>query len=187
MIKVKKILNRVFSLSFDIDKKFNSFIMYLVICLITITYISSSSEQNEKFIFVQAKQESESILQFLFKLYDGVGTKFEQKRKDVIIRKKTKKTEGEIDSTKKENRLEVRESENGDKYYIYLYVIEPEQKIKVTTYNMLGKKVLDVYNGTFKDFNNPYEIPSSVFPNGLYLCVVEGDKFRLAEKFIVSR
>jgi len=31
-----------------------------------------------------------------------------------------------------------------------------------------------------------YPIPSAGLPNGVYICVVQGDGFRLAQKFVVA-
>jgi len=85
------------------------------------------------------------------------------------------------------NKLEVRQNESGDILYVYLTLKNPEQKIQVGIFNMLGKQVMEIYEGDYKSFKNPYVLDSTYLPNGLFLCVAQGKNFRLAEKFIVSR
>jgi hypothetical protein len=91
------------------------------------------------------------------------------------------------DSVETGNKLEVRQNESGDILYVYLTLKNPDQKIQVGIFNMLGKQVMEIYEGEYKNFRSPYVLDSTYLPNGLFLCVAQGKSFRLAEKFIVSR
>lgn len=93
----------------------------------------------------------------------------------------------EADTTNGENRiLSLREGEGA--YYLYLQIKDKDRRIKIEVYNMLAKKVLDVYEGKpFPSSDMPYEIRTATLPNGMYICIVQGEGFRLNEKFIISR
>lgn len=93
-----------------------------------------------------------------------------------------------IDTALKANRiLSIQESEKGDKILIFIEVEKKEQNIKIVIYNLLGKKVLDLYDGQPKEPNQPYELITSDLPKGIFLIVVSGDNFRLRDKLIISR
>jgi len=70
---------------------------------------------------------------------------------------------------------------------VYLEIENPEQKIKIIVYNLLGKKVLDIYEGKPKDPSQPYEFSVAELPKGIFLLVVVGDNFRLREKLVVTK
>jgi hypothetical protein len=91
------------------------------------------------------------------------------------------------DTVETGNKLEIRQNESGEILYVYLTLKNPDQKIQVGIFNMLGKQVMEIYEGDYKNFRNPYVLDSTYLPNGLFLCVAQGKSFRLAEKFIVSR
>lgn len=94
----------------------------------------------------------------------------------------------ENDTAVKANRIiSIRESEKGDKIQIFIQIENKEQNIKIMIYNLLGKKVLDLYEGQPKDSNQPYEVNTSDLPKGIFLIVVSGENFRLREKLIISR
>ncbi|ROL56438.1 hypothetical protein D9V84_08395 [Bacteroidetes/Chlorobi group bacterium Naka2016] len=94
----------------------------------------------------------------------------------------------ENDTTTKGNRIiSIRETEKGDKIAIYLQVENMDQRIKIFVYNLLGKKVLDIYEGKPKDPSQPYEFSTNELPKGIFLLVVIGDNFRLREKLIITK
>lgn len=59
--------------------------------------------------------------------------------------------------------------------------------IDIFVINLLGKKVLHVYNGIPKPNDYIYTEPASILPQGVYLCILQGKNFRDGKKFIVSR
>lgn len=94
----------------------------------------------------------------------------------------------ENDTSSKGNRIiSIRETEKGDKIAIYLQIENMDQRIKIIVYNLLGKKVLDIYDGKPKDSSQPYEFSTGDLPKGIFLLVVIGDNFRLREKLIITK
>jgi hypothetical protein len=78
--------------------------------------------------------------------------------------------------------------EGGDVYRLILDVGADQHNISINAFNLLGKKVLEVYQGAEKrGIGKEYLLNVGSLPNGIYICVVQGDNFRLAEKFIISR
>lgn len=136
-----------------------------------------------------------SFLDYLFTV-GGIrtGIKFaqiEMKQKNgkkITTRKNDPKINNDTTNTSKANKiLSIRESERGDKFYIYIQVENPEQEIQIMVYNLLGKKVLDVYEGKPKDQSQPYELSVSELPKGIFLLVVIGENFRLREKIVITK
>ncbi len=95
----------------------------------------------------------------------------------------------EADSGK--NSISIRESSDGERVLVCLDLSDYDLNVEIIVYNMLGKKVYDVWNGKAISGNDPcpkeYEIPEAKLPNGLYLCVVQSEKFRMVGKFVISR
>ncbi|MGQ9819568.1 MAG: T9SS type A sorting domain-containing protein [Candidatus Kapaibacteriales bacterium] len=133
-----------------------------------------------------------TYLDFLFTI-GGVKTnskiaQFDKRFKNGKKGSSTKNDLTENDTALKSNRIiSIQESEKGDKIQIYIQVDNKEQNIKITIYNLLGKKVMELYQGPPKDSNQPYELITSDLPKGIFLIVVSGDNFRLREKLIISR
>ena len=95
-----------------------------------------------------------------------------------------KKHAVENDTSNGKNKLTIRKE--GSNYYCEVELDDYSQTIEISAYNLLGKRVKDVYRGEAIK-NHSYRIDVSSLPNGLYICVVLGAKLRLTEKFIVSR
>lgn len=119
-----------------------------------------------------------------------IGIKFAQP----ISKKETWKENGKYFEVKndttlaKSNRIiAIREVDKGDKMAIYLQVENKEQRIRIWIYNLLGKKVLEVYDGKPKDPTQPYEFSTNELPKGIFLLVVYGDNFRLREKLVITK
>lgn len=115
--------------------------------------------------------------------YHGTEIAPSEKKKN-IVQKNT-----EDDTTKSDNKITIRDSQDGESALICLSLDDYDVNVKIVVYNLLGKKVLDVWNGMAIDEPCPkeYEIQKSKFPNGMYLVVAQSAKFRLVGKFIVSR
>lgn len=74
-----------------------------------------------------------------------------------------------------------------EQFYVKISLADYQSDIALTAYNMLGKEVLKIHQGTPKPKEYLYEFSSTDLPNGVYICVLQGRNFRDAEKFIVSR
>ena len=162
--------------------KMQVLILILLIFIFVATDLSAQYSYN-KYIYIE-KQQS-----FIDLLFHTNKSKTYKQSGDIKTKSDTKKAKIETDSTKPKNRIESLR-DGGDIFYLYLVLSDRESPIKITVYNMLGKKVLDVYNGYPKPNGIPYEISISgppSLPNGVYLCVVIGKNFRLREKFVVAR
>ena len=90
--------------------------------------------------------------------------------------------------TSKPNRIiGIRES-SGGLYLLEMDVAENQQNLQIGIYNLLGKKVLDVHQGTeYSGKSKLFDMNVQGIPNGIYVCIAQGDNFRLAEKFYISR
>ncbi len=66
----------------------------------------------------------------------------------------------------------------------------PEQNltiVNIAAYNLLGKKVLDIFQGELSETRQTFDFSIASLPNGIYLCIVQGRNLKLADKFVVSR
>jgi hypothetical protein len=110
---------------------------------------------------------------------DGTVIAKKQRRDTVSLSIKA-----EADSAGNENRVISLREESGT--HILKLELKEKNSITISVYNLLGKKVLDVWNNQPKS-DNTYDINSWKLPNGVYICTIHGNDFRLTEKFIVSR
>lgn len=90
------------------------------------------------------------------------------------------------DSLPRENRIQsIRETPEG--YVIVIELAAEQNRLDIGVYNLLGKRIVTVYQGRAAAGVREYPIPTSGLPNGIYICIVQGDGFRLAQKFVLSR
>lgn len=177
--KLKKVLYPLF------------FLLPIFILILTTPGNLISQRNTNRYISVPQAEGPKTFLDIIFNLTENTnGTKFAKKLKEDFNQEKGSRFKTEDDSVKNKI-LSLRESDRGDKFLLYIYLMDYEQKIQISVYNLLGKKVLDVYdNYPYKDINFAYEIniaSPTFLPNGVYLCVVVGKNFRLREKFIISK
>lgn len=90
------------------------------------------------------------------------------------------------DSLPRENRIH-RIQENNGEYTILVELATDQPRLDIGVYNLLGKRVVTVYQGRAAAGLREYPIPTAGLPNGIYICVVQGNGFRLAQKFALSR
>jgi len=76
-----------------------------------------------------------------------------------------------------------------DDYEVTVEIAQDQSRLDFGAYNLFGKKVLDIYvSQTYEKAGiRTYTFNTSGIPNGMYLCVVQGNNFRIAEKFQISR
>ncbi|MGC8747641.1 MAG: hypothetical protein ACP5RR_02005 [Candidatus Kapaibacteriota bacterium] len=176
----------------------------LLLLLFTIlSFLSTFSQTSD--IFYNYKSETTNIYPFYYPFDSCIyfpenlftigsfhtGIKFAQSN----LIKNQKKNNGkyyesrvENDTATKGNKIiSIRETDKGDKIAIYIQTENMEQRIKLMVYNLLGKKVLDIYDGKPKDPSQPYEFSTEELPKGIFLLVVIGDNFRLREKLIITK
>jgi hypothetical protein len=71
-------------------------------------------------------------------------------------------------------------------HFLIVELASEQRRLEIAVYNLLGKRVATVYQGKASPGVHEYPIPSAGLPNGVYICVVQGDGFRLAQKFVVA-
>ncbi len=148
-----------------------------------------SQPKSQHFLYNQPPEQPKSIFEIIFNLSElnnsskiGQNGKTEQ---SYIARKILQ----EKDTTQKSNRISGVWLEK-DNLNVIVSLTDTEQKINISVYNLLGKKVLEIYDGLPQGTPNDawlYSKSAAGLPNGVYLCVVLGKSFRLREKFYVSR
>ncbi|MEY3385448.1 MAG: hypothetical protein RIR53_259 [Bacteroidota bacterium] len=62
-----------------------------------------------------------------------------------------------------------------------------ESLVDIAIYNMLGKRVMDVFKGASSRGVHEHTQSISELPEGVYMCVLQGSNFRKAEKFFFNR
>lgn len=179
-------------------KKFTITYFLLVSSLILLNFQQNNGQYYFPYLnyyeisFLTSFDSCGTYLDFLFTI-GGVKTgakiaQIDKRQKNGNKGNTTKNDVIENDTSIQSNRiLSIRESEKGDKIQIYIQIENKEQNIKIIIYNLLGKKIMELYEGPPKDYNQPYELTTSDLPKGIFLIVVSGENFRLREKLIISR
>lgn len=62
-----------------------------------------------------------------------------------------------------------------------------EAMVDISIYNMLGKRVMEVFKGASSRGVHEHTQSISELPEGVYMCVMQGSNFRKAEKFFFNR
>lgn len=66
-------------------------------------------------------------------------------------------------------------------------IASDESLVDIAIFNMLGKRVMEVYKGASSRGIHEHTQSVSDLPEGVYMCVMQGNNFRKAEKFFFSR
>lgn len=112
------------------------------------------------------------------------GTSSQQQRHDSLAAVARRAT---ADSSRPNRIVSIRENNSG-LYQLELDISENQQNLQIGIFNLLGKRVLDVHQGAeYAGRSRMYDMNVQSIPNGIYVCIVQGDNFRLAEKFYISR
>lgn len=93
-------------------------------------------------------------------------------------------TKIEVDSVNNNQIVQVWYSKN--ELNVKIKVLEKNKPIRLAVYNILGKEVLNVYEGPHNKEDDPY-IRASELPLGIYICILEVNGIRNAKKFYVSK
>lgn len=90
------------------------------------------------------------------------------------------------DSSKPESKI-VFVRFTGDQFSVRVDLAEDQPMVEIAIFNMLGKRVADVYRGPMRSGESDHVIQTGNLPEGLYVCVFQSNVFRRAEKFYLSR
>jgi len=76
-----------------------------------------------------------------------------------------------------------------DDYEVSVELAQDQSRLDCGAYNLFGKRVMDIYvtQSYEKAGRKTFTFNTAGIPNGMYLCVVQGNNFRIAEKFQISR
>jgi hypothetical protein len=91
----------------------------------------------------------------------------------------------EVDTVRASRIVFVRAS--SDVFNARIELVQDESTLDLGIYNMLGKKVMDVYRGSERKGEHDYSLSISELPEGVYICIMQGSNYRRAEKFYISR
>lgn len=92
----------------------------------------------------------------------------------------------DADTSRRDNKI-VFARAAADQFTTKIDLVDEQTSIDVGIYNMLGKKVIDVYRGGASKGPHDYTVGVSDLPEGVYICILQGENFRRAEKFYLSR
>ena len=91
------------------------------------------------------------------------------------------------DSSDNQNKIDTWENSYGE-IVLRLKLMDKNQRIKISIWNMLGKVVIEDFEGNYKDLDPEHIIKNSNSLNrGAYLIRVQGEKSKIDAKFIKSR
>jgi hypothetical protein len=96
------------------------------------------------------------------------------------------KTRLSNDTSSRESRI-VSVRATADVLTVVIDVAADEPNLDIGIYNMLGKKMVDVYRGPATKGEKEYKASISDLPEGVYICILQASSTRRAEKFYLSR
>lgn len=115
--------------------------------------------------------------------YLADGTNFDNFKH--INKINVKQTKVDLDTA--DYTLKLWENTNGD-VLITLKLKNKEQNIKISIWNMLGKSILNDFEGKYTDLDENHLINnSSLLSRGAYILRIQGDKLKIDLKFIKSK
>jgi hypothetical protein len=97
----------------------------------------------------------------------------------------TNKTNG-ADTSRTDSRI-VSVRATPDVLTVKIDLAADQPMLDLGVYNMLGKRMADVFRGPALRGEHEYNISISDLPEGVYICILQGSNFRRAEKFYLSR
>lgn len=100
-------------------------------------------------------------------------------------KKNVQQTKVDIDSV--DYTLKVWEASSGD-VVMTLKLKDKNQNVKISVWNMLGKSILDDFEGNYKDLEEKHTIRNSNFlGRGAYILRIQSDKLKIDSKFIKTK
>lgn len=99
---------------------------------------------------------------------------------------KQRKTQNGNDTSRRDSRIRY-VTVASDVLKITVDLANDDPGLEIGVYNMLGKKVLDVYKGMASKGPHEYTVYVGDLPEGVFVCIAQGADFRRAEKFYLNR
>lgn len=91
------------------------------------------------------------------------------------------------DTARRDPRFSVIVESSGEKAVIKTDFPEDKDQVDIGVYNLLAKRVLDVEKRFIRSGEEQIPMDIASLPRGMYICVIQGKDFRLAQKFVVTR
>jgi hypothetical protein len=107
-------------------------------------------------------------------------------RRTPNVSKQSTKVNVGADTSRRDNKFIFARAAS-DVFTTRIELSDDQGSIDIGIYNMLGKKVMDVYRGYASRGQHDYTQPIPDLPEGVYICIMQGSDFRKAEKFFFSR
>ncbi len=160
----------------------NTFTKYIIILFSitigTINLFTQPIKSNKSFL-IDNNYNSKPV--FTIKSTDGTNID-----NSIFTNKKfVKQTKVELDSV--DYTLKVWENTGGD-VIMTLKLRDKNQNVKISVWNMLGKSILDDFDGNYKDLEDNHTIKNSYqLSRGAYVLRIQSDKLKIDSKFIKSK
>lgn len=106
--------------------------------------------------------------------------------RQVVASTRSAKTRLTQDSSRRESRI-ISVRATADVFTVLVDLAADEPNLDLGIYNMLGKKMVDVYRGPASKGEQEYKASISDLPEGVYICILQASNTRRAEKFYLSR
>jgi hypothetical protein len=163
-----------------------SFIPRLLLAAVVLVYshTTASADNAKKAMASKQKAAPSAVLPM------ASGTVYASVKAVASRSKALAKTTGKLnagnDSTGRDNRILFARA-SGDVFTSRIELAREEPLIEIGIYNMLGKRVMDVYKGASGRGQQEFTQSLAELPDGVYICILQGDNFRKAEKFYFRR
>jgi len=117
-------------------------LMSLLMFITASNAILNAQSNYNRYISVPQPEQPKSFVEMIFNINESsYGTKFAQKNKDESAQEKSYRTRIEQDTSRKENRIEsLRENPDQTKFYLYLTLLDYEQRVSVQVFQYAWKK-----------------------------------------------
>lgn len=99
----------------------------------------------------------------------------------------TSVTQRTTDTTKRDPQFTITVDGNGERATLKTDFPEDKESVEIAVYNLLAKKVLDIDKHSIHSGKEEMSFPVVSLPRGMYICVIQGRDFRLAQKFVITR
>jgi len=162
--------------------------MLKIFCIVlgNIFFVNANvSAFNSKHLGVPTVNNTKLELQQIIAPANPIGTK-------VVSNHNEKKREADAIKPQAANKIrEVREEFDG-RLNIVAEIVDDKAEIKILIFNMLGKEVRKIFQGvpTEKNDDGYYVFTSEKplnLPKNAYILVIQGNTFRIADRFIIAR
>lgn len=158
--------------------------LLLAVAVLVYSYTTASADNAKKPVTSKQKSVSSPVLPMTS------GTVYASVKAVASRTKALAKTTGKVnagnDSTGRDNRILFARA-SGDVFTSRIELATEEPLIEIGIYNMLGKRVMDVYKGASGRGQQEFTQSLAELPDGVYICILQGDNFRKAEKFYFRR